>query len=139
MGSIAHVSPPLRSASDCEALWRGVRDGTVQMVVSDDAPHEADQVDRPDLWNPAVTGFTGVELIAPLLLTAVSRGRLSLESFATVMCKRPAQLFGLYPTKGSLIPGADADFTLCDLSLEIAVHPEEFRSRGRLTPFSAGD
>jgi dihydroorotase len=130
------ISPPLRTRVDSEVLERGASEGDVDIVCSDHAPHLASELDRPDLWNPPVTGFSGVELLVPLLLDAVTRGRFRLNDVARFAAAAPADLFGLAPQKGRIVVGADADLTIADLNERRVVDPGSFRSRGRLTPFA---
>jgi dihydroorotase (multifunctional complex type) len=133
---LAAVSPPMRSAADGERMWAALRSGEIDILVSDHAPHAEEALTRPELWNPAVTGFSGIELTVPLMVTAAARGLVRLEQLAWVLAEAPARLFGLHPVKGALRIGADADLTLVDLRQRRVVDPGLLHSRGRLTPFA---
>ncbi|MFT3872635.1 MAG: dihydroorotase family protein [Nocardioides sp.] len=132
---LAPISPPLRTAGDQQVLWAGVRDGSVDIVVSDHAPHESAELDRADLWHPSVTGFSGAELLVPTLLNAVHRGDLDLHQLVRATSANPSRLFGWSPCKGSIAPGADGDLTIVDLQWTKVVDSRDLHSQGKLTPF----
>jgi len=131
---LLRISPPLRQASDCEALWSGLRAGTIDMVVSDHGPHTAADRDRKDIWQ-SVTGFAGVELLLPLMLSEALSGRIPLERLAYLLSEGPARVLGFYPRKGCLALGSSGDVTLVDLGDERVVDSAKLHSRGVLTPF----
>jgi len=109
-------SPPLRNKKIQDRLWAGLRDGRLSMVTSDDAAYswEAKQYGA-DRFDRCPNGLPGVEARLPLLYSAgVAEGRLSLPRFVKVVSTIPSILFGLYPQKGTLQPGADADIVLLD-------------------------
>jgi dihydroorotase (multifunctional complex type) len=110
------VNPPLRGKEDTEALWRELGAGTFDCVGSDHCPlgpHE-----KADLWS-AKPGMPGVETMLPMLLSkGVNSGHITLERLVEVCCENPARIFGLYPRKGILQPGSDADVIIVDLDRE---------------------
>jgi dihydropyrimidinase len=114
LGSRGKVNPPLRSSSDRDHLWEALAAGTIDVVGSDHVPRHVAAKDK-DLWS-ATAGFPGTGTLLPLL---VSEGHLRrgipLERLVDVTATRPAQLFGLYPHKGVIAPGSDADLTVMDL------------------------
>jgi dihydropyrimidinase len=126
-GSLGKVNPPLRSASDVDALWHGIFDGVVDVIGSD---HNS----RPrakkmsDIWS-ASAGFPSQGTMLPAILTegVVKRG-LPLERAVELMCSSPAQVFGRYPQKGTLLPGADADFVIIDMEQGRAPDPATWGS-----------
>ncbi|HHX86583.1 MAG TPA: allantoinase, partial [Firmicutes bacterium] len=73
LGSLLKVNPPLRSPGHREALWEALSGGTVEVLASDHAPHTPEEKLKPDIWE-AVSGFCGVETLAPLMLTEVNQG-----------------------------------------------------------------
>lgn len=119
LGPHATVLPPLREADDVAGLWAGLLDGTVDFVASDHAPHAAEEKarGRDDLWL-APPGVPGLETFLPLLLEACFGGRLPLARLVEVVARNPARVHGLYPRKGSLLPGADADLVVVDPRVE---------------------
>lgn len=136
-GPYAKVTPPLRSAEDLEALFAALRDGTIDIVATDHAPHLPAEKDagRNDIWQ-APGGFPGLQTLLPLMLNEVARGRLSLADVVALCAERPARLFGLYPQKGALEPGSDADLVLVDPKREASIENDAQWSRARITPFA---
>lgn len=119
------IMPPLRGQSDVEALWAGLRDGVIDVVGSD---HVTARLKRSELgdqsvWSSGGTAFPSrVEMMLPIMLhEGVNKERISLERLVEVMCSNPAKIFGLYPKKGVIQPGADADLVVVDLNKEVPV------------------
>jgi dihydroorotase len=133
-GGTAKVNPPIRGEPDASALLAALADGHVDCVASDHAPHLAADKSRPDIWDvPA--GFAGVETLLPLMLTAVNDGRLSLERLVHASSEAPARTWGLWPRKGSLTIGADADLVLVDLDRAGIIRAEDLHGKNNLSPF----
>jgi len=116
-GPNAKFNPPPRDWSDNEALWAGVADSTIDIIVSDHAPHSKREKDegRKDIWQ-APPGTPGVETRLPLMLTEVANRRLALKDVVRLCSTKPAKIFGLYPMKGEIAKGSDADFALIDIT-----------------------
>ncbi|UEM07492.1 allantoinase AllB (plasmid) [Skermanella rosea] len=134
LGSIIRVNPPVREQHHQRALWEGVRDGTIDMIATDHAPHDPAEKVRDDIWT-ADCGFPGVETQMALMLTQVNAGRLSLSDYVRLSSTAPAKAFGLHPRKGAIVPGADADLALVDMARRETIRAEALHSRGRITPF----
>jgi len=132
--SIIRVNPPVRERWHQVGLWDGLRDGTIDMIATDHAPHIPAEKLRNDIWT-VDCGFPGVETQMPLMLTQVRAGRLSLSDYVRLTSTKPAKAFGLYPAKGTLLPGSDADITLVDLNREDTIAAAQFQSRSKITPF----
>jgi dihydroorotase len=111
-----------------------LRDGTIDIIATDHAPHAPAEKLRNDIWS-ADCGFPGVETQMPLMLTQVRSGRLSLSDYVRLTSTSAAKAFGLYPAKGALLPGSDADITLVDLDREDTIAADRFASRSKITPF----
>jgi len=134
-GIVGKVNPPIRTEADREALWRAVEDGRIDTVVSDHACcAEADKGE--DLWK-APPGFGGTAMLYPYLLSEghLRRG-LGLARVAELASANPARAFGLYPRKGTIAVGGDADLVVLDPNLERIVTPEVLGSAQDFTPFA---
>jgi dihydroorotase (multifunctional complex type) len=128
------VNPPIRTAQDNEALWRALANGHVGTVASDHACcMESNKGD--DLW-PALPGFGGTALLYPVLISEGHHKRgISLDRIAQVASATPARTYNLYPRKGTIAVGADADLAIVDPNLEQVVTPELCLSAQDHTPF----
>lgn len=123
----AKVKPPLRRAADQEALWQGLAGGSVDTVGSDHVPRRLAAKDG-SIWNP-YTGCPGTATLLPVLLSEGHHKRgLPLGRIAELTALNPACLYGLYPRKGSLEVGSDADLTLVDLEEERQVRAPDLLS-----------
>lgn len=122
---VGKVAPALRDEEHQAELWRGLREGWISTIGSDHVPIL--KSGRP-MWEEA-PGFAGLATMLPVVLTeGVLAGRISLEKVAETMCYNPARLFGLYPTKGALQVGSDADLVIVDMENEAVVGPEVTQS-----------
>jgi dihydropyrimidinase/allantoinase len=129
------VNPPIRTRADNEALWRGLIDGRVGTVASDHACC-MEESKGEDLW-PALPGFGGTALLYPILISeGHHKRRVSLERIAQVASANPARTFNLYPRKGTIAVGSDADLTIIDPDLEQVVTPELCLSAQDHSPFA---
>ena len=126
------MNPPLRSAADREALVEGLRDGTIDAIATDHAPHTAEEKAR-GLVGSAM-GIVGLETAFPVLYTTLVRsGRIGLERLIEALTEGPRRAFRL---EGGLSAGAPADLTVIDTEEAYTVDPARFRSQGRATPFA---
>jgi dihydroorotase len=127
------MNPPLREDADREAIRQALKDGTIDAIVTDHAPHHYDAKERE--FDDAPNGIIGLETSLGLAITElVKTGLLSLADLIGRMSSVPARIFGL--PGGTLAPGAPADVVVFDPGLEWTVRPEEFHSRSRNTPFA---
>ena len=127
------VNPPIREAEDVAAIKEGLRDGTLDCIVTDHAPHHRDEKNCE--YNLAAFGISGIETSFSLSYTALVRGGvLTLEQLARRMSGAPAQILGL--EGGSLREGGAADLMLADLEEKYVIDPKEFLSKGKNTPFA---
>lgn len=126
------MNPPVRTAADRDALIAGLKDGTIDAIATDHAPHSAEEKNRS--MRQAPFGIVGLETAVPLTITRlVETGVLTPLDMARVMSYQPARIAGL--EAGTLAEGAAADIVLIDPSEEYVIDKEEFASRGRNTPF----
>lgn len=126
------VKPPLRSASDVEAIKEGLLGGTIDCIATDHAPHTIEEKDVE--FDRAPFGIIGLETAFSLGITElVGKGALTISQLVERMSCNPSRILGL--DKGSLSPGKDADIVIVDLGGEWEVRPEEFESKSRNSPF----
>ena len=132
-GSYAKINPPLRTMDDQEALWDALKDGTLSSVATDHSPFPVEEKEkaRTDIW-AAPPGAPGIEELVPGMLNAVANGRLSIQQAVALMSTNGAKRFGLYPRKGVIAVGADADFAVVDLNSETVIRKEELYTQARL-------
>lgn len=125
------MNPPLRSETDRLAIIEGLKDGTIDMIATDHAPHNRDEKDLE--FDRAAFGIIGLETALPLSLKLVQDGHLSLEQLVKKMAKAPAQLLAV---NNDIVPGNPADLTLIDPETEFTIDPVTFISKSRNTPFA---
>lgn len=131
-GPFAKCNPPLRSQELVDRLWDYVNDGTVDYIGSDHSPFLLEEKTRglQDIF-AAVSGFPGVDLRLPLMLDAVTKGKTTLEKVIELLCVNPAKKFGIFPQKGVIQVGADADFAVFNLDHETVVDKEKNYSHAK--------
>lgn len=128
------MNPPLRSAEDVKALVEAVKNGVIDAIATDHAPHTIQ--DKGEAFEKAPFGVVGLETAVALLLDKLVRANIiSLRKLVELLSTSPARLLGLV-NKGRLSVGADADITLLDLGKETVVDRNKFESKGRNTPFN---
>ena len=126
------MNPPIRSEADRQALLEGLRDGTIDMISTDHAPHSAEEKSRG--LQGSLMGIVGIETAFPLLYTyLVLKGELTLKQLVDLMSTNPRKRFGLPET---LAEGKPSDFTMFDLEAAYTIDPDAFLSKGRSTPFA---
>ena len=137
LGPIAKVAPPLRPQSDIAALRRALASGAVDVVATDHAPHHPDEkaAGANDIWN-APGGFPGVQTFLPVMLSLVASGAIDYPRLVQVCCANPARLFGLYPRKGALNVGSDADLVIVDPNRPMTIRNQDQQSKAGQTPFA---
>ena len=127
------VFPPIRDDSHRSALWDAVKNKVIDMIASDHAPHEAEEKAIPG-WD-APGGLCGVETSVPLLLNEVNKGTISINDYVRLASAAPAKIWGIYPQKGNLLPGADADFTIVDLNMKKRISIDGLHSKSKTSPY----
>jgi allantoinase len=132
LGPYAKVSPPLRSSEDQLALWKALKDGTINIVASDHAPYTAKEKEEgwKNIWL-APSGLPGGELLYPIMVSKALEGLISLNKVVEVLCKNPAYRFQLYPEKGVLQVGSDADIVIVDPNIKWVVDHSKMLTKSR--------
>jgi len=131
MGGIGKVHPPIKSSRDSEALMRGLKDGRIDAIVSDHAPHPLEEKRDPRTASP---GFPGLETTLPLLLTLVNRKVLEVEDVVRACAVSPSRILGLAGV-GSIEEGKLGNLTVVDLHRKGRIDPQTFASKGKYSPF----
>ena len=134
--AFAKINPPVRSPEAVEEMWEMVKCGLVDMITSDHAPWPLERKQNPNIFdNPS--GAPGVETIFPLLFSeGVQKREISPAMLAQLVCEGPARRFLLYPRKGRIALGADADFAVFDPDMTWTIKTEDMRSSARFTPYA---
>ena len=126
------MNPPLRSAADRDALIQGIKDGTIDMIATDHAPHSAEEKSKG--LAKSAFGIVGLETAFPVLYTfLVEKNIISLEQLIRLMSINPRKRFGF--AGGILEDGAPADLTILDLNRHFTIDSKDFAGNGRATPF----
>jgi len=135
-GPYAKIDPPLRSPEHRESLWEALRKGVLDVIASDHAPYTREEKERgwEDIFE-SPSGSVGVETTLPLMLDSVNRGLLTLERLVEAFSTNPAKILGLYPKKGIISIGADADLIIVDMKRDFEIRGENLHSKQKTTPF----
>lgn len=128
----AKVNPPLRTQKDIEAIKEGLKDGTIDVIATDHAPHHSDE--KLQEFDKAPSGISGFETSLSLCLRLVHEGVLTISQLVEKMTFIPAQILGI--NAGTLKAGSSADITIVDIDKEFKVESEQFLSKGKNTPFN---
>ena len=133
LGAIALSNPPPRPQQDIDQLWSSLRDGAVDVLASDHAPHTIEEKSEESIWR-VKTGVPGLETMLPLMLTAVNEGRLHISTLVKVMSTNPSRVFGI-KDRGELREGSAADLVVVDLKGEYRIDSSKFLSKAKYSPF----
>ncbi len=137
LGSIVKTAPPVRRNEDRLALWQGLADSSIDFISTDHAAGKyPDEKSSSDIWKD-YAGIPGTQLVASEILTfGYHSGKLTLEKLQNLLSMNAALRYGLYPEKGSMQIGSDADFTIVDLNRKWIVDPAKLESKGKYSPLS---
>src|SRR5262249_18964123 len=127
------MSPPLRTEADVQALLAGLKDGTLEVIATDHAPHAPEKKMRE--LDQAPNGIIGLETLLPVYVVAlIEPGHLTGPQLIEKLTINPARVLGI--DRGTLHPGADADVTIIDPAVEWTIDPSKFRSKSRNCPYA---
>jgi allantoinase len=137
MGPYGKVNPPIRgTVYHINALWEGIHNGTIDCIATDHAPHtiQEKEVGWENIFN-AAPGVIGVQTMLPLMLTEVNKNNLSIMKLVELVSTKPAKTFNLYPKKGILFVGSDADIVIVDLKKKGTIKNNTQKSKMAYTPY----
>lgn len=132
LGTLVQMNPPIRDSTHQSALWQALRDGVIDVIGSDHAPHTKEEKAKPYPQSPS--GMPGVQTMLPLMLNHVAHGRLTLERLVDLTSAGPARLFGI-AGKGRIAVGYDADLTLVDQKKQQTIEKSWLASLCGWSPF----
>ena len=131
-GAYAKCNPALRKKEEIDKLWDYVNDGTVDFIGSDHSPYLVSEKEKsPDDIFVAPSGFPGIDLRLPLMLTEAKKGRVSMERVVELLCVNPAKCFNIFPQKGTISAGADGDLVIVDMNKEYEFDAKNSYSQAR--------
>lgn len=135
-GSYAKINPPLRTEDDQEALWEALKDGTLTAVTTDHSPFAVEEKEKAktDIW-AAPPGAPGIEELVPSMLDAAAKGKVTLPQAVDLISTNGAKRFGLYPQKGVIQKGADADLIIVDLGATTTIDKTKLFTQARLCDY----
>jgi len=135
---LAKIAPPIRTTEDNERLWKGLQEGSVDFIATDHAPYSLETeklVEGMNIWT-AFPGIPGTETMVPIIVSeGYNKGKVSLSRLVEILSTNAAIHYGLYPKKGALNIGSDADFTIIDLDKEWTIEKEKMYCLNKYTPF----
>jgi len=132
-GSLALTNPPLRTKEDIMALWSAIKQGSIDAIASDHAPHTIEEKEVESVWD-AKPGIAGLETTLPLLLTKVNEGRLTMADLVSLTSEKPAKIFNLR-NRGGLEKGNCADIVVVDINRKYKIDSSNFYSKAKYSPF----
>jgi len=135
LGARIRINPPMRKKAEPGLLWNQLSKGEIDCVSSDHAPWPLSQKDKPSIFDNAC-GAPGVETLLPLLFSeGVAKGRISIFRLSKVLSENPARIFRLFPRKGILSPGSDADIVVLDPNKKISLAADQMHTAAGWTPY----
>jgi len=132
LGTRVQMNPSIKTKADVQGVWQGLRDGVLELVATDHAPHTLEEKEQPYPKSPS--GLPAIENSLALMLTAMHDGKCTLEQIVRWMCEKPAETWRIV-NKGSIIPGYDADLVIVDINKTHVVRDEEQLTKCRWSPW----
>ncbi|MDG2000501.1 MAG: dihydroorotase [Alphaproteobacteria bacterium] len=133
LGTFAQMNPPIRESRHQKGLWKGIKDGVVDVIGSDHAPHTIEEKHKPYPDTPS--GMPGVQTLLPIMLDHVNKGNLSLFKLCHLISTNPAKLYKVI-NKGEIKLNNDADLTIIDLNKEVKIKNDMMANKSGWTPFN---
>ena len=132
-GSLLITDPPVRSEEERQSLWNELKNGIIDVLASDHAPHLLEEKFSDEIWK-VKPGIPGLETTLPLMLTQINKGAISIQELVRLMAENPVKIFGL-DGKGMLKEGFSADITVVDLHRRGIIDSSRFHSKAKYSPF----
>ena len=133
LGTLAQMNPPVRTKIHQDGLWRGIKNGTVNVIGSDHAPHTLSE--KNQMWPLSPSGMPGVQTMLPIMLNHVNHGKIDLIKLIELISVNPAKIYNI-KNKGSIKIGYDADITILDLKKKVVLKNKNMASKCKWTPFN---
>ena len=133
LGNWIKCNPSIKKSSDRKALWKGMVDGSIDIVATDHAPHSPSEKAK-GYWD-CPSGIPGVETMLPLLLDAANRKKIPLARVVEVVCENPARIFN-WPKKGHIRTGFDADIVIVDMKRQYNIENDGLFTKAGYSPFN---
>lgn len=125
----AKVNPAIHEAADRDRLWKGINEGIIECIGTDHVAYTSEKKLTPDFWSTTAGVGDGYSVLLPLMFSeGVNKGRISVNTLRKILCENPAKAFGLYPQKGTLAVGADADVVIIDPKKEMVIDHRDSQS-----------
>ena len=132
IGTLAQMNPPIRSIKHQNGLWQGIKNGTVDVIGSDHAPHTLEE--KKKLWPNSPSGLPGVQTTLQIMLNHVNNNKLSFKKLIELLSENPCKIYNI-KNKGFIKVGYDADLTVVDLNKEIIIKNSDMASKTGWSPF----
>ena len=132
LGSLSQMNPPIRDQKHQAMLWKAVKDGIVDTIGSDHAPHSIENKKKEYPQSPS--GMPGVQTLIPIMLNHINNNKLTLAQFVKLVCDNPCRIFGI-KHKGKIKEGFDADLTVIDMNMKKVIKNDWIASKCGWTPF----
>ncbi|MEW6623370.1 MAG: dihydropyrimidinase [Bacillota bacterium] len=129
------MCPPLRDEGERASMWKAVTEGVFSVIATDHCAFSLEQKLQAKTFNETLAGIPGVETLLPLMYQAVNTGEIDIVQLTHFLSKNPAEIFGLYPRKGVIREGSDADLVVFDPEKEVVLKGSELHSKAGYTPF----
>jgi dihydroorotase len=131
-GGIVRCNPPVRDEADQARLWQAIHTGEIDAIATDHAPHTPAEKRNENIWH-CECGIVGVETALPIMLTEVLRGRITISQYVQIASVNPAKIWRLYPRKGTIRIGSDADIVIVDLNARDKIDQEKLHSKSKVS------